>query len=275
MTRPIAGVLCGCCVLVAAASAHAYYHDERQSATDDTAYTLSGGRLRVGLFKLQYGLFDFATVGTHTLPWAVLAATAHAKLRLLHADPITLAVQAGFAYFDSSRLRALDASAGSAIVTAVPIEGLLSHRFGGAFTLSGSVVYTEVAVRGALFLDAFDGAAAGAADNLQLTTSAELRLSRVFALVVVGRWLMLQRVAGRASVTYRPDAFTTVAVHGDAVASAFGVRDAFSIVPSLHVSWGVFNLRVGVGYGNFNVPLVNFVLPERTPIPELDLFFVL
>ena len=28
-----------------------------------------------------------------------------------------------------------------------------------------------------------------------------------------------------------------------------------------------------VGYGNYNVPLVNFVVPERTLIPEADLYF--
>jgi hypothetical protein len=81
-------------------------------------------------------------------------------------------------------------------------------------------------------------------------------------------------VLGRTDATLRPDAFTRVEVHGDVAASEFHVGDAFSIVPSLHISWGVFNLRLGLGYGNYNVPLVNFVLPTRTPIPDFDLFFV-
>jgi hypothetical protein len=262
------------CVLASAATARAY-HDERHRATDETAYTLPSGSVRVGVFKLQVGLFDFVTVGTYTLPWAVLAATGHGKLRLMQADPVALAVQAGFAYFDSSRLRVLDDAAGSAIVTAFPLEGLASYRFNHVFTLSAGVVYTEVGVSGTLAIDAFDGAAAGAADNLQLTSTAELRLSRVFALTVHGRWLVLQRVAGNALASYQPDAFTSVVVHGDVGASSFGVRDAFSIVPSLHVSWGVFNLRLGLGYGNFNVPLLNFVLPDPSLIPEFDLYLVL
>jgi hypothetical protein len=250
-------------------------HDEISRATDDTAYTLEGGRLRVGLWKVQYGVFDFATVGTYTLPWVVLAATAHAKLRLISEDPITAAVQVGFAYFDSARLRALDASAGRAIVTALPLEAYVSYRVDETFTLGAGAGYTEVGVDGALWSDAFAGAGEGASDNLQLIASAEVRLSRVFALVVIGRWLLLQRVFGRAKGTLHPDAFTTVVVNGDAAASEFSVRDAYSVVPSVHMSWGWFNLRVGVGYGNFNVPLVNFVLPDRTLIPELDLFFVL
>jgi hypothetical protein len=36
----------------------------------------------------------------------------------------------------------------------------------------------------------------------------------------------------------------------------------------------VFNLRLGVGYGKYNIPLVNFVVPERTLIPEADLYFL-
>jgi hypothetical protein len=85
---------------------------------------------------------------------------------------------------------------------------------------------------------------------------------------------MLQRVAANADVTLRPDAFTVVIVHGGAAARDFEVRDAFSIVPSLLLTLGVFNLRLGVGYGNYNIPLVNFVVPERTLIPEADLYFL-
>jgi hypothetical protein len=271
--RVAARALALCWLLASAPPARAD-HDEHERATDDTAYTLQGGRLRIGVWKLQYGLFDFATVGTYTVPWAVLAATVHAKVRLLSADPIAVAVQAGFAYFDSTRLRTLDSSIGSAIVTAVPLEAYGSYRFGRMFTVSAGASYTEVGVDGALSVQALDGAAQGASDNFQLMAAAELRLSRVFALIAVGRWLVLQRVFAQARATLHPDAFTTVMVNGDVAASEFSVRDAYSIVPSVHMSWGRFNLRAGVGYGNFNVPLVNFVLPERTLIPEFDLFFV-
>jgi hypothetical protein len=29
-----------------------------------------------------------------------------------------------------------------------------------------------------------------------------------------------------------------------------------------------------MGYGNFNVPMLNFVVPVATPFPELDLYWV-
>lgn len=249
-------------------------HDATHRATDDTAYTLEGGRLRIGLWKAQYGVFDFATVGTYTLPWAVLAATVHGKVRLIYEDPIAVALQVGFAYFDSARLRGLDRAAGSAVVTALPIEAYVSYRAGETLTLSGGAAYTEVGVDGTFASYAFDGAGRGATDNVQLIAAGELRLSRLLAFVVVGRWLLLQRARGTGQAVLYPDSFTTVVVNGGGSGSEFKLREAFSVVPSVHLSWGSFNLRAGVGYGNFNVPLVNFVMPERTLIPELDLFFV-
>lgn len=247
---------------------------EHVRVIDQTAYTLEGGRFRLGLFKFQVGIFDFLTVGTYTLPWAVLAATVHAKLRVVEAGSITLAVQAGFAYFDSRRLQWLNDEVGSAVVTVLPLEAQLSYRPVDDLSLSFGAAYTEVAVDGVLSIDAFNGAGRGAADNLQLTGNAELRLNSVLALVVELRWLMLQRVAANANATLRPDAFTVVVVHGGASARDFEVRDAFSIAPSLLITLGVFNIRLGVGYGNYNIPLVNFVLPEPTLIPEADLYFL-
>jgi hypothetical protein len=248
---------------------------DAQRLTDNTAYTLDGGSLRLGLFRIEYGIFDFLSVGTYTLPWGLLAPTVLGKLRLWHAEPITLAVQTGFAYFDSSRLALFDRSPGDAVVTVFPLEALASFRFGPGFTLSGSAAYTEVAVDGVLTADVFDGAASGVADNFQITLTAEFRMSRAVALIVHGRWLMLQRVAGNAAATLHPDDFTTVVVNSSLESSSFRVRDMFSIVPSLLFTVGVFNLRLGVGYGNYNVPLVNFVLPQRMLIPEFDLYFVL
>lgn len=247
---------------------------EHVRVIDQTGYTLEGGRVRLGLFKFQLGVFDFLTVGTYTLPWAVLAATIHAKLRLVEAGPFALSVQAGFAYFDSRRLQWLNDQIGNAVVTVLPLEAQLSYRATDAISLSFGAAYTEVAVDGQLSINAFNGAGRGAADNFQLTGNTEVRLSSLFALVVELRWLVLQRVAANANATLRPDAFTVVVVHGGAAASDFAVRDAFSVVPSLLITLGVFNLRLGVGYGNFNVPLINFVVPERTLIPEADLYFL-
>jgi len=45
------------------------------------------------------------------------------------------------------------------------------------------------------------------------------------------------------------------------------------IVPSFAFSWQTFNLELGLGYGNFNVPGVNFMINRRTLIPTLDMYW--
>ena len=35
-----------------------------------------------------------------------------------------------------------------------------------------------------------------------------------------------------------------------------------------------FRFRAGLGYGNYNIPVLNFIIPIATPFPELDLSFV-
>ena len=49
--------------------------------------------------------------------------------------------------------------------------------------------------------------------------------------------------------------------------------NAFQIVPSIQFSWETFNLRLGLGHGNIVVPTVNFVLPERTLVPDFAMYW--
>lgn len=74
--------------------------------------------------------------------------------------------------------------------------------------------------------------------------------------------------------TAHPDAYTTVEVVADAQDdSVVNFRGAFSIVPSFAWSWQTFNLELGLGYGNFNVPGVNFMINRRTLIPTFDMYW--
>lgn len=38
-------------------------------------------------------------------------------------------------------------------------------------------------------------------------------------------------------------------------------------------SWQTFNLELGLGYGHFNIPGVNFMINRRTLIPTFDLYW--
>ena len=59
---------------------------------------------------------------------------------------------------------------------------------------------------------------------------------------------------------------------GTAETDIVDVSGAYSIVPALHFGWETLNLRLGLGYGNWSIPGLNFVVPARTVIPEFDFY---
>ena len=142
-------------------------------------------------------------------------------------------------------------------------EPAVSYRFDDKLTLSGSTAYTEVRVDGTVNTEAFEGALQGAVDNFQLTATLEWRVSRVTAFVFHARYLLFQRVFADGGGTLHPDEFTTVDVEGAVETDAFDVTGAFSVVPSVFFSWGHFNLRFGVGYGNWECPASQLRDPEE------------
>jgi len=127
-------------------------------------------------------------------------------------------------------------------------------------------------MQGTLEEDALEGAAA--VSNLQFVSTFEVRWTKSAAIVLRTRYLAYQwQPSASAVYVLHPDDYTTVEVHGAAELQALDVKNAYSVVPGLAFSWKTFNLRVGLGYGNFNVGGVNFVFPRKTLVPELDMYW--
>jgi hypothetical protein len=250
------------------------YHSKEERLTEDTAYTLQKRRLRLGLFKIQYGIWDPFMVGTYTAPWIVALANFHFKWRYLNSEHWAAALQVGFGRLDVSKLEAFEDEPGDAIINVGTFEPSVSYRFNDRYTLSATVPYSRISAVGTINTDALKGALDGAVDNLQLTTTFEWRWTRVTALVVHARYLLFQRAYGDGNATLYPDEFTRVDVSADAETGDLNFKYAWSVVPSLAFSWKHFNLRIGLGYGNWSIPPVNFVLPEKTVIPDLDVYWV-
>lgn len=258
------------------ASAHVRaWHDDRQRITDDTAYTLQRHDVRLGIWKLQYGIWDPFTAGTYLWPWLGRVPNIHAKWRYWFDDPWALSFQFGGFWMNTKSFKnEVDKNAGDATIAVLPIELNASYRFNEAWTLSGGLAYTEVRLRGELHSDDFDGVAQGAVDNLQLTCTLEWRLSRVTALTLHSRYLILQRIGAGGDAVLHPDDFTIIEVHGGASSDALDFKSAYSVTAAAVFSWQTFNLRLGLGYGNYNVPAVNFVLPRKIVYPDLDLYWI-
>ncbi|MBX3130543.1 MAG: hypothetical protein KF718_27745 [Polyangiaceae bacterium] len=243
-------------------------------STDETAYTLPRGSLRAGLWKLEYSAVDSVTAGTYWWAWYFGIINGHVKWRALSAGDFAVAARFGALHVATTNLGALDNDLGDGSLTVATGELTGTWRAGPALTVSLTPVYTKVWIDGEINVDAFDGTAAGAVDNLQLVTTVERRLDRRAALGLTGRYLVFQNLTGRGLVRLQPDAYTHVDLHGGGKRDAFDFPHAWSLVLHSRLTFGRFNLRLGIGYGNHSVPALNFVRKTPGVIPELDAYWV-
>ncbi len=263
-----------CLGLPRPAKATAAFHTVETPITDDTAYTLPRHDVRLGIWKAQYGVFAPLTVGTYIWPWLFAVSNLQAKLRLYQGDAFAIAVSAAFFHFDTKSLRRLDAADDRATVDVVPYDLLMSYRLNERYTLSLDSVFTNVKVDGKIRSTDFQSAGEGAVNNYQLSTTFEWRYTRVTAFVANFRYLVFQRSSANLDWESHPDPYTTVIIRGSAQTDALDFRGAASLCVSDVMSWQYFNLRLGLGYGHYNVPGVNFVLGKKSWFPDLDAFWL-
>lgn len=248
------------------------FHSADEHITDDTAWTARGGTFRLGMYKTEYAFHDRFTLGTYIWPWFLRTSSLYAKWRFYDGASWGWATRFGFFRLDSS---AFPQSEANAVFTVVPIELTATYRIDADDQLHQSLVTTAVNLRGTSDTEALRGAAQSGVTNTQYVAVYEHRYSRTRALVITGRFLLAQVLRADADLVWHPDEFTTIEFHGEGSdPDSLHWRAAFSIVPSFVWSWDTFNLRLGVGYGNLNIPGVNFMLPERGVIPDVDLYWV-
>jgi hypothetical protein len=252
-------------------------HTAEEHITADTAWTLEGGKdWHISLFKAQVTLVDRVGIGTYTWPWLLSAPSLQVKWRFLDLGAWQFAAEVGVVRFDTSNFGE-DDEVDPPVFTVT--TGTLSQtlEFNSTHQLSNNLVLTGVRGEGSITNDTLRGAGEGAATNLQYVGAYEYRMSRTLAIVVTGRYQLFTVVALGGNFTVEPDEFTTIelAARGSDD-TALNFDYVFSIVPSLNWSWDTFNLRLGLGYGNFNVPGINFMVgdeDEKIFIPEIDLFW--
>jgi hypothetical protein len=242
-------------------------HTAESPVTLDSAYTLQRYEWRISIWRLDFGLFEDIDVGTYIWPWVFKAPNLHAKWDFLHLGDWTFAAGLGFARLDSS---SIDKDVTPFELNIIPFELMGSWRAGDSVTLSLGGVYTKVGVKGSGGESELKGAAA--VTNLQLVTTLEWRWSQVTAWTTHFRYLAYQDTSAAATITFQPDPYTKVDFLAAGGTDVLDVKNAWSVVSGFFWSWDWFNLRLAVAYGHWSVPAVNFVLPERFVIPELDVY---
>jgi hypothetical protein len=251
------------------------FQEPGNERVDYTAYTLHGGEFAFGPSKAQFGPTDFLLVGTYVPTWFVFPwlktpiPTGFVKVRDPFYGAVSVSARAGFVYIDASALATeyLDNTGVDASLWVIPVELATSVRFGKVYSQSLELTYVSALANGGENADATINGA-GTLSNLTLSTLLEFRLTRVFALTLLGRMLVYQ---GRAHVEAE---FT----EGNTTVDAdLGVRDwnvgfIACAVPGVAFSWSHVNLEFGVGYGSWWLPVVQLPLTDPGIVPEANFY---
>lgn len=257
-------------VSLAAASPASAYNDEDQRPTFQTAYTLHQGELQIGLLSTDVGVIDQVSVGIDHLYYVLPIFNAHSKVRILSDGDWALSLQGSIYYFDVGLFWWADTSSAKGWMIAWPIELTGSIPLGERFRLhlftSLNMISGKVTQTG----DAYGGAAA--ANNFQVGATTEWRVTRVFALNLRLRFAPWVDVSAAGGGTVQYDPATTIEVGASGSLDTSETEFAFSVLLAAHFSWSWFNLRFGGGWGNLNLPGINMLYVQQSPIFELGAY---
>lgn len=250
------------------------YHTDEKRLTPGTAFTLHKQEWQLGPFHADYGALDHLQLSTYVLPWVTGFANLQTKLLLFRNERWAVSLRPGVMYVNSNFPKTLyGVTRGDTDVRLwiVPIEGYASLLIKRRFTLTLAGVYNYVTGSGTYDPSNFDGAAA--ASNAQLGLGFQWRINRIVELILQTRWVAFQEASGAGAIHVNVDEQTEAEVQGQGDTNVLNDKRGFSASLAASFAWKTTNLRVGVGYGNYNVPGINIVVPERHPFPVFDLYW--
>jgi len=250
-------------------------HTERDRQTEVSAFTLQAQQARLGLLKLEYGILDRWMVGTYTLPWVLMPIVKgpilnlHTKVRLLDAGNFHLAGRLGIYYANVQNIESSSVENGSFKGTIVPMSFIGSYVLSKRWTVSSELSWVQTVAHGDVESpsDSSVGGAVGQS-NFQLSVSAEYRFGPHVALNLLTRFApYVQPLELTTDAEVGPD--TVVQLEAEVES---GNQNAFLIQPGVTFSWGIWNLRAGLGVGNIFIPGPLLVSGLRTLVPDFDFY---
>jgi hypothetical protein len=251
------------------------YHTDKDRLIDYTAYTLNQNEFRLGVVSLEYGIIDELMVGTYTVPWIAFGITGKTfvngfvKARPLNVGNLTMSARATVFYVNATDISFLDIiENGNVNAIFLPLSVAASYAFSEAWNLSLEGTFVRVFGNAAGNVQPQDFKGSGAQDNLQIATQLEWRISRVTAFTLRGRWVPWAS-ATAIETTVTLDAGGRLEVQA---AATTPITNAWVVIPGVALSWSVFNLNVGLGYGNVFLPGIGLVSGNQYPAPELNIF---
>lgn len=256
--------------LLLAWSAAASAQQLENPRTDYTAYTRPKGKLTLGLLKTDLGIIDEITIGTYPLPWLafpLLKSTVpnvYAKARSPWKGPVTLAVGGSFLFVDGKAIAQLADKSASASAISTTAEFDASYRFDAPFTLSLGFDYAHLRAVGGKNDEATSIEGASSGHTYSARALGEWRLSRVFALSLLFRYLIYQSPINLDSSS--SDRAVTITSNLSAEST---IQKHFTLVPGVSFEWERWELNAGVGYGVFYLPALGLATAKSWPVVDL------
>ncbi|HXS16129.1 MAG TPA: hypothetical protein VN764_03015 [Polyangiaceae bacterium] len=253
------------------------FHTEDDRQTDFSAFTLRRNQLRLGLFQQEAGIANWWTIGTYTAPWLMIPFTGafngsiYTKLKFVDLHGFAASLRANYFIFNLRDVSAGDLEDGNFHASVLPLSATASYVVNPVWTQSLDVTWVETIAHGSGGVKENSAVfGAGLQRTLQLTASAELRLSRIVALNLLARYVPWAQAVSFSSDSTAADG-TRVWVEGEIAGE--DLRNSWMLQMGTTFSWARFNLQLGIGYGDFFVPGIRFVGASKAPIPDFDFFF--
>lgn len=250
----------------------AAWHDRDAPPTGYSAEALRSGEWRIYPTTLiEYGVLDGFEVGTVPALYIVSLYNAQAKATVWRDDAFAVGLSAGVFTVDPKDIRE---AWPSLRVWLIPVGLHGSYRSPtGELGAHLGLRYATATTNGTVDTGDFEADALVDGSALVLSPTVEWRQSRSFAWVFEAAISLWQ--SGRASGdgTYRSDdGRTTIEVFGDSSVST-GAFAYGNVSASAFWSWETFNLRLGLGYGHYDLPLVGLFWINPSVFPEINLFW--
>lgn len=239
------------------------------------AATLERRELSLGLVRAQYGATRWLTVGSFTLPWGVMiydpasqVVNAYAKAGAPIGERLAASFRLGLVW---ARLDDLDGDGLDARARLLTTNTRLAAELGPRWALTGELTWV-FAQAAAERLDEADTEVAGVAiaNTGYVGLGARRALSRRLTLWIRGRLLLDHApviAEGQAQISPR------TRIEARARADGAELSTAGSVTAGVLATFGRLNLRVGVGYGHWIVPMVELPVGRNLPSVDLDIYW--
>jgi hypothetical protein len=237
--------------------------------TDYTAYTRPKGTLALGPLKIEHGIIDEITIGTYPLPWFAFPIlktpipNGYLKIRSFWSGPFTLALGGGVTYIDGKAVAKLADKNASASGLSTVAELDASYRFDERFTLSLGFDYAHLKALGNTKDQSTSVEGASTAHTYSTRLLGEWRLSRVFALTLLLRYLIYQSPV-QANANSDSDSITI----GADVSAESTQQRRFTAVPGVSFVFDRWEISTGVGYGVFYLPVLGLASTKAWPVVD-------